>query len=124
MKPKIIDKTIPIFNYRFSLVIAKSVIQGVEKTNLVKYLIKNNDDRDFYKGAGGVFVCQSSHRIKAIILPYNAKIDTLVHECYHLLQDIKRNKGFEDEETEAYLMGYLTTFVNDEINKYRKKNKL
>jgi hypothetical protein len=37
----------------------------------------------------------------------------VVHECYHLLKAIKRHIGFDDEETEAYLIEWLFKKIKD-----------
>lgn len=34
-------------------------------------------------------------------------LKAVVHENYHVVQNLKRYYGFDDEETEAYMNGYL-----------------
>lgn len=42
---------------------------------------------------------------------------SLVHENYHVVQNLKKYYGFDDEETEAYISGYLFEKYIDKINR-------
>lgn len=46
--------------------------------------------------------------------------NTLAHECYHVVRDIKTDRDIVDDEAGAWLMGHLSEF----IYKFLQKKKL
>lgn len=46
--------------------------------------------------------------------------NTLAHECYHLVRDIKTDRAIFDDEAGAWLMGHISEF----IYKFLQKKKL
>ena len=76
-----------------------------EIKNIVKILKKKKIDttikEEDFKHAGGL--TSSDY----IWIREKDNYDTVVHENYHVVQNLKKYYGFDDEETEAYISGYL-----------------
>lgn len=55
-------------------------------------------------------------------------IEIIVHECHHAKYELTKTRGIKDEETEAYILGYLVKNVIKKIkeieNKVLKQSKL
>lgn len=44
--------------------------------------------------------------------------ECLLHECVHLMQFYKEGKGFDDDETEAYLVEFLFREIRNKLPKH------
>lgn len=109
---------------RITVPIYKSWVYVVININECKHLAKLKtgmtlDDDEF--AANGMTIY--GHGRNIIWLPENADIDTLAHECMHVVLNIFRVKGvsvdLENQEPTTYLVGYITGEVYKAFNKLK-----
>jgi hypothetical protein len=112
------------------------VCVGVTKTEVLKYLrkvnarpdlIKKLEDKRFDTEDKAAFVWTPSNTGCTLLwmsefLGNDEDMFTLVHETNHLLYDISRDKGFQNEaEINAYQQEYLFKQIWTELKKRKKK---
>lgn len=109
---------------RITVPIYKSWVYVVININECKHLAKLKtgmtlDDNEFT--ANGMTIYGYGRNI--IWLPENSDMDTLAHECMHVVLNIFRVKGvsvdLENQEPTTYLMGYITGEVYKAFNKLK-----
>jgi hypothetical protein len=106
----------PIFDTSL-LVIKNCTHQQAEK--LLKKIDYTGDSSVSNDTHGYTFKIDESshakgHNFWVVWLKDGTKTSTLVHECTHLVIGIMNEKGIEDNETFAYLMGYYYKVLAEE----------
>lgn len=64
------------------------------------------------------------HRFDTVVIFFaknlaDVSYETMVHELYHVTQTVCRNRGIEDDETEAYLIEHLFGSLLDAVDEYK-----
>lgn len=76
-------------------------------------------------GCDGMTVSNLDLGMCVICLPVNAVIDTIVHEVVHTVGFIHQyhdlHYSFDNDESFAYMTGYLTNKIFDSIEKYKEE---
>lgn len=126
---------IPIVSKEYKNIIY--IYDPVFRENL--YFFKATNHKDFFKAAndefkginldeyftdiirngktyGGFLGIENKEKVIIFCIWCERKLDSLVHEVYHLVWRMLDDRGIKDNETGAYLMGF---FVK-EITKYLK----
>lgn len=89
----------------------------------VFFFIGEEEKKNFLKQTGkdaNVLVdCDGFNSFNAVWLANMKRIGVIVHESHHVTSTMCDILGIKDEETEAYIIGYL---VNELLKKYTKKS--
>ena len=77
---------------------------------------------------GLTYVIQSSDSGKGTFVILNGTPKTLsktviIHEMYHAMRKICKDRGVDDEETEAYLLEFMCSVLFDKIDEWNHKSK-
>lgn len=90
----------------------------------VFFFIGEEEKKNFLKQTGkddSVLVdCDGFNSFNAVWLANMKRIGVIVHECHHATSTMCGLLGIKDEETEAYIIGYL---VNELLKKYTRKSR-
>ena len=90
----------------------------------VFFFIGEDEKKNFLKQTGKdasvLDDCDGFNSFNAVWLANMKRIGVIVHEAHHVTSTICDLIGVEDEETKAYIIGYL---VNELLKKYTRKAK-
>lgn len=125
----IIEFNVPVYGSKVTFIVFKNTWREV-----IKYLKDKGFDTKEYRGWSYIHGLQFSENIKdqqqfVLILKRKRDIrETLVHELFHLTQDILEYKGVDfikedHNEAYAYLIGTLFTKTEKLLNDHNKSNR-
>lgn len=103
---------------------------GIEK-NIAKEFSKEikrylDDEEVLPPGVTLDIPCSTGGREVFVILdgtPKSIKDSVVVHEMYHATRNICRDRGVDDEETEAYMQEYLYDKFKEQVSDFLKSKK-
>lgn len=113
----IVKKTINIetFNCKLQLVISDNIQKEIDKI-YKKYSVVPNYDYELE----GILISGEMESYHLIIDQKYLSHNTIAHEIYHAVVRITEDRDVVDEETQAWLCGFLT----EQIYSFAKKKKL
>lgn len=107
-----------IYNCKIVMIITDDTIEEEHKLRQ-KYEGTNGDDED----TDG-FCLNFSNATYHIIFKHEAISHNLIaHECLHLTKAITEDRHIEDEESQAWLMGYVCSLIYEALDKEKIKIK-
>ena len=88
-------------------------------------LVKKKDlNLNFSGDAGGLAFSYDIHEYYIMLRDDAVAHSFIAHEIFHIVEKITKDRGIRDEESRAYLCGYITKMVYDYLKKRRIKIKL
>lgn len=122
-----VDKKIKIkpFDCDVLIIIDKSIKDGLDNYNKF-YKIKHTEDSNEHLNTNGMFMCLVEDGLVyyTLFLKEKSDIGIIVHECFHAVMSIAKQKGciWDDNSDEWYAYCLKETF-NDVMKIFNKKNK-
>lgn len=93
-------------------------------TDKTAFIKTRGIDEEHFKHACGITDCNEERNQFHVLIADNC-LDTLAHECAHVVFILLRNKGVilstKSEEAYTYLMGYIVSEVHNVIWRHEKK---
>lgn len=113
---KAYNAEVELFNYTYNVVFSDTIIDGLRHVDLLDTfkLVSGHTDETLPTTAQGMFTSLPEN-IKILTLLWDSSINTITHECFHLICDLMRgitiplNKS--TEEVFAYTLGYVVEQV-------------
>lgn len=115
------------FLKNISKVIHKEVIDKQHQEELIRDLVDCfSKDKVLYPGTTFETFTTNGTQYLVVVLreELNDSDNILVHEMYHVMHKLFKERGIEDEEVFAYTLEYLFSKGKDFFKKFRKENNL
>lgn len=115
------------FLKNISKVIHKEVIDKQHQEELIRDLVDCfSKDKVLYPGTTFETFTTNGTQYLVVVLreELNDSDNILVHEMYHVMHKLFKERGIEDEEVFAYTLEYLFSKGKEFFEKFRKENSL
>lgn len=106
-----IEINLEVFKYRVFLITSEKDYKYIDKYYKEKDYIDKKD-----KGWAGMVVRDG---YRGYIVLREVSYSVLAHEILHVVKDIVNKRGIEDEETECYLVEYITKILTKKCKKLK-----
>lgn len=113
------------FLKNISKVIHKEVVDKQHQEELIRDLVDCfSKDKVLYPGTTFETFTSNGTQYLVVVLreDLNDSDSTLVHEMYHVMHKLFKERGIEDEEVFAYTLEYLFSKEKEFFEKFRKEN--
>lgn len=106
--------TLSIATYSCSVMII--VTDDIHKEG--KRIYKKHDLGDYEDGDAEAMVITADMRLYYLVIDRQCLThNTLAHECYHIVRDIKSDRDITDDEAGAWLMGHIQEYLYKFLHK-------
>lgn len=106
--------TLPIATYQCSVVII--ITDDLHKEG--KRIYRKHDLGEYEDGEAEAMVIRAEmHTYYLVVDKQHLTHNTLAHECYHIVRDIKSDRDITDDEAGAWLMGHIQEYLYKFLHK-------
>jgi hypothetical protein len=112
-------KSIPVKMYDSDLKFIICEDMGKEFNRIAKR--KKDLNVSFSGDAGGLAFSYSIHEYYVLLRADSVAHSYIAHEVLHIVERMTKDRGIRDEESRAYLCGFLTKMVYESLHKAKIK---